>query len=154
MPVEALTQFLDDKQIRYVTIRHSTAYTAQEVAHSAHLSGKEVAKTVIVDLDGRMTMAVLRANDRVDLDLLRRAAGARNVRLVEEREFADRFPQVEPGAMPPFGNLYDMEVFVDEAIRHDERIAFAAGSHTELIQLTYADFERLVQPAIAQFAAE
>lgn len=152
MPVKILTDFLDQKRVRYVTIRHSIAYTAQQVAESAHLPGNEIAKTVIAKLDGRMAMAVLRGPDRVDLDLLRGAAGAAHAELATEEEFQGLFPKVEPGAMPPFGNLYDMPVYVEESLAKDERIAFNAGSHSELMQLDYEDFERLVEPKVANFS--
>ena len=152
MPVQALTELLDKNHVKYVTIKHSIAYTAQQVAESAHVPGNEIAKTVMVKLDGKMAMAVLRGPDKVDLDLLRGAAGAKTVELATEEQFQGLFPKVEPGAMPPFGNLYDMPVYVDEPLTHDRRIAFNAGSHSELIQLDYADFERLVKPKVASFS--
>ena len=151
MPVNTLTKFLDDKGVRYVTIRHSIAYTAQQIAESAHISGDEIAKTVMVNLDDELAMAVLRGTDKVDIDLLRGAAGASKAELATEDQFQGMFPGGEPGAMPPFGNLYDMAVYVDEALTRDKRIAFNAGTHSELIQLNYADFERLVRPTIANF---
>jgi Ala-tRNA(Pro) deacylase len=152
MPVKTLIDFLDDKHVKYVTIRHSIAYTAQQVAQSAHIPGNELAKTVIVKLDGRMAMAVLRGPDKVDLDLLRAAAGATTAELASEVEFQGRFPKVELGAMPPFGNLYDMPVYVEVSLAEDDKIAFNAGSHSELIKLAYNDFSRLVEPRVANFA--
>lgn len=154
MPVEKLKRFLDEHQVRYVSIAHSPAYTAQEVAASAHISGKEVAKTVMVHVDGRLAMAVLRATDRVDTDQLRSGLGAQQVALAGEEDFAGNFPGVDPGAMPPFGNLYEMPVYVDETLTHDEQIAFNAGSHAELIRLAYADYERLVEPKVLRFASD
>jgi len=154
MPLKTLTKFLDDNRIRYVTLRHSIAYTAEQIAESAHVPGEELAKTVIVTLDGRLAMAVLRATDKVDLDLLRGAAGAGSAELATEVQFQGKFPGVELGAMPPFGNLFDMRVYVDEGLTHDERIAFNAGTHSELIQLDYSDFERLVKPVIANFSLD
>ncbi|MDH3713715.1 MAG: YbaK/EbsC family protein [Gammaproteobacteria bacterium] len=154
MPVKTLKKFLDDNDVRYVTIRHSVAYTAQEIAESAKVPGNEVAKTVMVKLDGRMAMAVLRAPDKVDLGLLRGAAGAKQVELATEAEFQGQFPSVDPGAMPPFGNLYDMPVYVEESLSRDDRIAFNAGSHSELIQLAYEDFARLVEHKVANFSLE
>ena len=151
MPVNTLTKFLDDKKVKYVTIRHSIAYTAQQIAESAHIPGEEIAKTVMVNLDDRLAMAVLRGTDKVDIDLLRGAAGVSKAELATEDRFQGMFPGVEPGAMPPFGNLYDMAVYVDEGLTRDVRIAFNAGTHSELIQLDYADFERLVRPTIASF---
>lgn len=152
MPVKTLTNFLDDNKVKYVTIRHSIAYTSQQIAESAHIPGDELAKTVMVTLDGRLAMAVLRGTDKVDVDLLRGAAGAKDAELAGEVQFQGKFPGVEVGAMPPFGNLYDMPVYVDEGLTRDERIAFNAGSHSELIQLNYADFERLVKPTVASFS--
>jgi Ala-tRNA(Pro) deacylase len=153
MPAATLKRFLDENHVRYVSIRHSPAYTAQEIAASAHIPGREVAKTVMVKIDGDMAMAVLPATTMLDLDRLKRAAGARKVALATERDFKDRFPDCEPGGMPPFGNLYDMKVFCDALLADDDQIAFNAGSHAELIQLAYADFERLVQPTVANLSA-
>jgi len=152
MPVQKLKRYLDDNQVRYVTITHSRAYTAQEVANSAHIAGKELAKTVMVKLGGKVAMVVLPAPDRVSMDRLRMITGEKDVAIATEREFEDIFPNCEVGAMPPFGNLWGVDVFVDQRLREDERIAFNAGNHTELVQMAYADFERLVQPTVAQFS--
>ena len=152
MAISRIKEFLDEHRVRYVSIAHSPAYTAQEIAASAHITGKEVAKTVIVNLDGEMAMAVLRASDQVDLDLLRATTGAEQAELAPEEEFKGRFPECDPGAMPPFGNLYNMKVFVDESLTQDEQIAFNGGTHTELLRLSYRDFERLVIPKTASFS--
>jgi Ala-tRNA(Pro) deacylase len=150
VPARQLSEFLDSNDVRYVTIRHSPAYTAQEVAASAHIPGKDMAKTVIVDLDGKMAMAVLPASSRLDLDHLREAATATHVALADERRFQGLFPDCELGAMPPFGNLYGLEVFVEDSLTKDDEIAFNAGSHTEVVRLAYQDFERLVHPKVAK----
>jgi Ala-tRNA(Pro) deacylase len=152
MPVKRLKEFLDSHGVKYVSISHSRAYTAQEIAASAHVKGKDLAKTVVVRLDGRTALAVVPAHLRVDLDRVGEAATASNVELATEAEFRDLFPECEPGAMPPFGNLYDMPVYVAEQLAEDEEIAFNAGSHTELIRLAYRDFERLVEPTVAAIA--
>ncbi len=152
MPVQKLREFLDENEVRYVTIQHSAAFTAQEIAASAHIPGKELAKTVMVKIDGKMAMAILPASFRVDMEKLKAATGAGTVELASEREFKDMFPACEIGAMPPFGNLYDMDVFAAEVLTEDEEIAFNAGSHTELIRLSYADFERLVKPKITKLS--
>ena len=152
MPVRKLREFLDSQQVKYVTINHSPAYTAQEIAASAHIRGKELAKTVIVTLDGQMAMAVLPASRKVGFDLLGQAAGAKNVQLASEQAFRDMFPGCEVGAMPPFGNLYGMDVYASKLLAEDKEIAFNAGSHTELIRLAYKDFERLVKPKVAHIA--
>ena len=152
MPVEKLKQFLDTQGIKYVAISHSRAYTAQEIAACAHIPGKDLAKTVIVKLDQKMAMVVLPATKKVNLDVLKDITGVNKVELATEAEFKDMFPGCELGAMPPFGNLYDMEVFVAEPLAEDDQIAFNAGSHTELIKLAYSDFERLVKPKVVQSA--
>ena len=148
MPAQQLKSFLDNHHVKYTTISHSPAYTAQEVAASAHIPGKELAKTVIVKVDGEFTMAVLPASTHVSLSRLRTATGAENAELASESEFEDLFPDCELGAMPPFGNLYDMGVYVDRRLSEDDEIAFNAGSHTELVQLAYSDFDKLVHPKV------
>lgn len=154
MPVETLKRFLDERDVKYVSIKHSKAYTAQEIAASAHIPGKEVAKTVIIKLDGEMAMAVLPASYSVDFDELKKVTGAGTVELASEDAFKDRFPDCEVGAMPPFGSLYDMKTFMAASLAEDETIAFNAGSHTELIQMSFTDYERLESPIELAFSLE
>lgn len=153
MVSQKLKQYLDDHGVRYVVIIHSPAYTAQEIAAKSHVPGRELAKTVIVNVDGKTAMAVLPASYQVNFDQLKEAIGAHKVELAQEPEFKYRFPDCEIGAMPPFGNLYDMDVYVAEKLTEDEEIAFNAGSHSELIRMKYVDFERLVRPKVVKFAA-
>jgi Ala-tRNA(Pro) deacylase len=151
MPVQRLQEYLDENQVKYVVITHSRAFTTQEVAAMTHIPGKELAKAVIVEIDGDLAMAVLPGSQRVDLDMLRDAVGAQQVTLAKEGEFKDRFPECDLGAMPPFGNLYGMPVCVADSLTEDEEIAFNAGSHTQLVKMSYRDFERLVQPRVMHF---
>lgn len=151
MPAKLLKHFLDEHHVKYVTITHSPAYTAQEVAAAAHIPGRDLAKTVMVWIGGKLAMAVLPANRKVILQDLRDTTGYDDVKFASESEFKNRFPECETGAMPPFGNLYGMEVYVAAALAEDAEIAFNAGSHTELIQMDYADFERLVEPMVMSF---
>jgi len=153
MPATKLKVFLDSQNVKYVNISHSAAYTAQEIAASAHIPGQELAKTVMVRLDGNLAMAVLPASYKVDLNALKQATRMNQVELAGEQEFRSQFPECELGAMPPFGNLYDLQVYVDQSLTKDDTIAFNAGSHTELIKLSYKDFESLVRPKILKFAA-
>src|SRR5262245_60279670 len=143
MPTQKLKDFLDANHIRYVTTTHSTAYTAQEIASIAHIKGKDLAKTVMVKTDGGMAMAVVPASFQIDLTALRAATGAGSVQLATEAEFRGKFPECETGAMPPFGNLYGLPVFVEETLTWDKEIAFSAGTHHELVRLSYDDFARL-----------
>ena len=153
MPATKLKDFLDRNRIQYVSVTHSVAFTSQQIAALAHIPGKDLAKSVVVLLDGKLALAVLPASHQVDLERLRAGAQANSVRLASEFEFKDRFPGCETGAMPPFGNLYDMPVYVDETLTRDKVIAFNAGTHHELIRLSYDDFARLVKPVVACFAA-
>jgi len=152
MPLEKLRDFLDANGVRYEVIRHPLAYTAQRIAASARISGKNLAKTIMVKVDGRLAMAVLPASYRVSVDLLRDTVGAHDVEIATEREFKDVFPGCDIGAMPPFGNLWNLSVFVAEVLTDDDEIAFNAGSHTELVRMSYQDFERLVSPTIVRMA--
>lgn len=152
MLAKSLKSYLDERKTRYLTIIHSPAFTAQEVAHSAHIPGSGLAKTVMVIIDGALAMAVLPANRRVKLDDLRELTGSHDIRLAHENEFKDFFPDCEPGAMPPFGNLYDMSVYISPQIAAEPEIVFNAGSHTELIRMNWRDYHNLVKPRVAEFA--
>jgi Ala-tRNA(Pro) deacylase len=151
MSLKRLTEFLEHEHVKYSTLTHSPAFTAQEIAACAHVSGKELAKTVVVRVDGRLALAVAPADRRIALAELGKAAGDANARFASENEFKDSFPDCELGAMPPFGNLYGMEVYLAQPLTEDEEIAFNAGSHTELIKMPLHDFERLVKPKVANF---
>jgi Ala-tRNA(Pro) deacylase len=148
MPTTLLKDFLSQNRVAHQVIQHPVAFTATSVAGAAHIPGKEMAKTVVVNLDGRLVLAVVPANRKVDLERLRQAAGAIRAELADEREFIADFPECEPGAMPPFGNLYGMPVFVEPHLAADKEIAFNAGTHTELIRMSYQDFERLTHPKL------
>jgi Ala-tRNA(Pro) deacylase len=153
MPISSkLKKFLDEHHIRYVSIVHSRAYTAQEVAASVHVKGRDLAKAIVVKADGQNVMCVLPASHRIDFDKLSRVLGAKEVRLATEAEFKDLFPECEVGAMPPFGNLHGLNVVSDASLAEDEEIVFDAGTHTEVIRMAYADYARLVSPQIASFA--
>ena len=151
MPVKKIKEFLDTAGVKYIIVSHAAAYTAQEIAASAHIPGRELAKTVMVKLDGRMAMAVLPASHVVDFDKLKQTAGSAKAELASEDEFRNLFPECEVGAMPPFGNLYDIPVYAERSLTEDEEIAFNAGSHKELFRMAYKDFEDLVKPKQGEF---
>jgi Ala-tRNA(Pro) deacylase len=151
MSLQKLRDFLDAEKVKYVTISHSPAYTAREIAQVAHIPGKEMAKTVMVKVDGEMTMVVLPASMKVDFGRLLDATGAQEVELAKEYEFKNLFPGCDLGAMPPFGNLFGIPTIVAEELTEDEEVAFNAGSLTEVIRLAYLDFERLVKPRLLPF---
>ena len=152
MPAKRLREFLNSHNVAYTTMPHAVAYTTKEIAALTHISNKELAKTVIVKVDGAMAMAVLPASYDVDLSALRAGIGARSMTLAKESEFKDQFPECDIGAMPPFGNLYGMAVYVDESLTKAKDIAFNAGTHDELVQVSYADFAQLVKPTVLKFS--
>lgn len=148
MPIRKLTDYLDENNIKYVTVKHSKAFTAQEVAASAHIPGRQMAKPVMVNVDGDLKMVVLPSTHDIDFDTLKDTMSASEVELASEDDFENLFPDCELGAMPPFGNLYDIETFVSESLTGDVEIAFNAGSHNEVVKMNYSDFEILVKPRI------
>jgi Ala-tRNA(Pro) deacylase len=149
---DRLEAYLREKQVPFDVRHHPRAITAQEVAASEHVPGKMLAKTVMVLADGKMVMLALPAPYQVDMDKAGKVLGV-EVRLAHEEEFENTFPDCEVGAMPPFGNLYEVPVYVEAALAEDETIVFRAGTHTDTMSLSYADFERLVEPTISEFAA-
>lgn len=152
MPAEKLKEFLDERGVKYVSIQHSPAYTAPEVAQSAHVAGADFAKTVIVKIDGGMAMIVVPAHRKIVLSDLRDLLLTDNVQLATENEFIGRFADCELGAMPPFGNLYDMTVYMENSLTNHSTIAFNAGSHREVIKMSTDDFLRLTDPVVMDVA--
>jgi Ala-tRNA(Pro) deacylase len=154
MPILAkLREFLDGKKVPYEVLSHRQAFTAQEVAQAQHVRGVELAKVVMLRSGAQFMMAVLPAPYRIDLDRAKASLGKADLTLATEDEFRGLFPQCEAGAMPPFGNLYGVPVYVDQTLAHDEHIVFNAGTHTQTVKMKYADFTRLVQPTLCSFAA-
>ena len=150
MPMTRLEEFLNKNGVAHQVIPHPVAFTATSVARAAHVPGKEMAKTVVVDLDGQRVLAVVPAHRKVDLERLRQATDSFYADLEEEWEFAHDYPDCEPGAMPPFGDLFGLEVFVEPHLAQDAEIAFNAGTHTEVVRMAYKDFERLAHPRLVE----
>lgn len=148
MPLSKLTDYLDENGKKYIVMKHSEAFTAQEVAASAHIPGKDMVKTVMVKADGDIKMVVLPSTHDVDFDSVKDALEADEVELASEEEFEALFPDCELGAMPPFGNLYDIDTLVAESLTEDSVIAFNAGTHKEVVKMAYSDYEELVKPQI------
>ncbi len=147
-----LKKFLDGSGVSYKVTKHPEAFTAQEVAAAEHVPGKAMAKVVIVLADKKPVMTVLPASYRVDFKKLKKLLGAKSVRLASEDEFGGLFPDCEVGAMPPFGEMFDLPVYSDQVLQEDERVTFNAGTHTETVSVAYADFERLANPTVGDFA--
>jgi Ala-tRNA(Pro) deacylase len=148
MPATKLKNFLEQNNIDYITILHDPVYTAQEKAESAHVSGKDLAKTVLVKIDGELSMVVLAANEKLVLPELKKELGVAKVSLADEKYFVSFFPGCEPGAVPPFGNVYGMDVYISDALSRDREIVFNAGSHIELIKLSMSDYNKIVNPRV------
>lgn len=153
MPSKMLKEFLDNNDIKYISIMHSLAFTSTDIAKSAHISSKQMAKTVIIKIDNVLSMAVVPANLKVNLTLLQQALNSENIEIATEQEFTQLFSDCEVGAMPPFGNLYNMDVYIAEDLTVDKQITFNAGSHLEVIQMDYKDFESLVKPQFIMLAS-
>jgi Ala-tRNA(Pro) deacylase len=149
---ERLEQYLRENGAGFEVMTHSQAFTMQEVAAALHVPGKQVAKVVIVCADKEMAMLVLPAPYRLNIDLVRGLTGAKKVRLAKEKEFKDLFPDCATGAMPPFGNLYDLPVYVDGSMAEEGEMVFRIGTHRETMKIAYADFARLAQPKVGDFA--
>jgi Ala-tRNA(Pro) deacylase len=153
MPIlQKLQEFLEQSQVGYTHTVHPTAYTAREVASAEHLPAREVAKTVVFLGENGYGMAVLPADSVVDLEQLRLDLGLSRLRLATEAELGELFPDCELGAMPPFGNLFGLPVYVDNRLAAEETIAFNAGTHRDVVHMRFRDFERLVNPAVVPFA--
>lgn len=153
-PLTSLQAYLDDNHVDYELLAHPDVYTTQELAAIEHVRGRELAKVVILRSGAEFLMVVLPAPYHVDLDKARIATGRSDLTLATEQEFVNLFPNCEAGAMPPFGNLYDMPVWVDESLSRDEDIVFNACTHRTAIKMKYADFARLVRPNVALLRIE
>ena len=151
---ERLEAYLREKGVPYQNQHHARAISAQEVAATEHVPGRMFAKTVIVTPDDEqsMVMLVLPAPSHVNPLKASAAMGVSEVHLADEERFADAFPDCEVGAMPPFGNLYEVPVYVHRALGEDETIVFRSGTHTDTMSVSYADFEKLVRPTVADIA--
>jgi len=147
-----LHNFLDQEHTPYTTLHHDRTVTAHETASATHLSRNLFAKTVMLKIDGTLAMMVMPTSYRIDLVRLSRALGGPMVELADETEFKDAFPDCEVGAMPPFGNLYGLPVFVDSRLASQTEVAFNAGTHTDAVRMPYKEFERLAQPELLWLA--
>jgi Ala-tRNA(Pro) deacylase len=153
MPVsQVILDYLDSQNVSYECVPHAQAFAAQEVAQTLHVSGKRFAKVVVLDADGRLLMAILPASHRLHLHELKEKLGVKCLEMVPEGDLAKFCPDCELGALPPFGHLYGMDVWVDRALSESEEIMFNAGSHTDAIRMKYSDFAKLAMPQVARFA--
>lgn len=149
-----LKELLAAHQIQYTTQKHPVAYTAQEIAAALHVPGRQLAKCVLVNTDRGCSLAVLPASRLIDFKRLRKALGAKKLSLAKEADIKQAFPDIEVGAMSPFGNLYNVPVIVEKTLTECETIACNAGTHTETLTLRYRDVAALVKPRSGAFLLE
>ncbi len=154
MATQKIRQYLDENDVQYIRIVHSPAYTAQEIAANAHIPGDILAKSVILKIDGTLVMCVLPASRRLDLQKCKKTFHGENVRLANEDEFREHFPECELGAIPPFGNLFGLPVFISKELSRNKELAFNAGTRREVIKLFYDDYQRLVKPKVLDLCEE
>jgi Ala-tRNA(Pro) deacylase len=147
-----LEQYFRDHDVKYQAMTHRTAYTAQELAAAQGVKGKQVAKVAMVRANGSIAMLVMPASHRIDFAKVQGVLGAQEARLAKEEEFRNLFPDCETGAMPPFGNLYNVPVYLDRSLTDDPEIVFRAGSHRDSMKIAYQDYAKLAQPVVADFA--
>jgi Ala-tRNA(Pro) deacylase len=153
MPIpQRICDYLDSQNVPYETLHHSQAFTAQEVAHSLHVSGKKCVKAVVASGDNKLILLVMPASHRLNLQALKNALKAHQLEMLVERELVDLFPDCDLGAIPPLGNLYGLEVWVDRAVANAERILFCAGTHEDCIRMRYSDFAKVTRPYLSHFA--
>ena len=145
-------KYLSDRGVDFESHEHPPAYTAQEVAAAEHVSGKIMAKAVLLRDDAGYVMCVLSASHKLDLTKVADIRQSNQIRLADENELAEMFPDVEVGAEPPFGNLYDMPMLVDAHLADHDEIVFQAGSHRRTIRMKFADYASLVQPQVEDLA--
>ncbi len=149
-----IQNLLDKNSVKYTIIIHSPAFTAQEIAASSFISGKELAKSVILNINGDIVMAVLPAARRLDFRQLKKYFETDEINLASESEFHNIFPECKTGAMPPFGNLYDIKTYVCKGFGGQKYITFNAGNHRELVRMKYACYEKLVTPVPIEMTIE
>ncbi len=148
MSMQNVINYLSSKNIPFTVREHMPAFSAQEVAAKAHISGRRVAKTVIVKIDGQISICVIPAVEQVNLSLLRQVSCSTSAEIAREDEFLGYFTDFEPGVMPPFGNLFGMKVYLSESLNQPLPVAFSSGSSSRLLEISWEDFNKLVNPVL------
>lgn len=144
--------YLKQNGIRYAHSTHSPAPTAAQVAVAERMPIHNLAKTVVYHGDNGFGMLMLPADAIVDFREVKRLLGIKEVRLATEAEIEELFPECEVGAMPPFGNLFNMPVLMDQELAGAVFIAFTAGTHRDAIHISVNDYRELTNPLVASFA--
>jgi Ala-tRNA(Pro) deacylase len=150
MPSRKVKEYLDKAGVKFGLMEHDTAFTAQEVAAATHVKGRELVKAIMVKTDGKMLMAVMPSTRKLDFELLKKILKIKEAALAAEEEFSPLFADCEIGAMPPLGNLYNVDVIADESLADDKEIVFRAGTHHDIIKISYDDYKKLEKPKLAK----
>ena len=149
---QRIRDYLDSQNVPYETLHHSQAFTAQEVAHSLHISGKKCVKAVVAEADRKLVIVVMPASHRLNFQEFKSALKANQLEMLVESELVGLFPDCDIGAVPPFGNLYGIDVWVDRAVASAEYLLFCAGTHEDCIRMRYADFAKVTRPFLGHFS--
>ena len=149
---QKLAKFLKKHKVYYQVQVHPETFTASKTAQVEHVPGKMFAKVVLAKAEGTDVMVVLPSTRNVDLLKLSSALGKLDVRIEDEVEFKDLFPDCETGAMPPFGKVYGVPCYADERLCEGDDLYFNAGNHRETIQVSTADFFRVAKAIKGDFS--
>jgi len=149
---QRIRDYLDSQDVPYEPIHHSQAFTGQEVAHSLHMSGKRLAKAIVLAGDGKPVMAIIPASHRLNFQEFRAALEADRLEMLPEGELVKLFPDCDLGAIPPFGNLYGLGVWVERTVSDAEDVVFCAGTHEDCLRMRYSDFTKLTKPRLGRFS--
>jgi len=144
-------EFLSEHRIPFERISHDPVFTSNDLAQNLHISGKEVAKAVLLRSFKGYFLAVLPASCKVDLGLMSQEVGDEQVAMASEDEMEQLFPDCDRGAIPPFGSLYRLPTLVDEALAADDRIVFEAQCHDQAIRMKFRDFDAMEHPRHGHF---
>ena len=148
----SVQEFLQDQHVRFRCVHHDPTFTAQEMAHTLHIPGDHVTKTVVLEADGKYVLGVVPATHCIDMHLAGKALGAQTLKLALEQDLSKICNDCQPGAIPPFGSRYGLRTLVEESLTHEEYLVFQGSSHDETLCMRYRDFEALEEPEVASFS--
>ena len=141
-----LKNYLDDLEVEYELVDHPYASNSMDIAREAHVPPEKIAKCVMLEDEGGYVMAVCPASSRIKLGNLYRQIN-RRLEFASEQELADLLDDCVLGAIPPIGDVYDIEVVIDEALLTESDVYFEAGDHEELIHVGADAFDSLMHNA-------
>ena len=146
-----LEQWLRAEGVAFEILEHAPVFTSEEAARVRGTRLQQGAKALVVRAEDRFVHCVLPAHRRADSAALRAIVGTRKLRFATRDELYE-LTGCEPGAVPPFGNLFGLPVLVDEALCDNDRVVFNAGSHARSITMRPADLVRVAAATVCRFA--